>query len=42
MQKAAGWVIMAFCAIGVYLFASAGFHATGGKELPPGKPILHA
>lgn len=42
LQKAAGWVIMAFCAIGVYLFVSAGFHATGGKELPPGKPILHA
>jgi succinate-acetate transporter protein len=42
LQKAAGWVIMAFSAIGVYLFVSAGFHATGGKELPPGRPILHA
>lgn len=41
MQKATGWVIMAFSAIGVYLFISAGFHSTGGKELPPGKPILH-
>jgi uncharacterized protein len=42
LLKAAGWVIMAFSAIGVYLFISSGFHATGGNELPPGKPILHA
>jgi uncharacterized protein len=42
LLKAAGWVVMAFSAIGVYLFISASFHATGGKELPGGPPVLHA
>jgi hypothetical protein len=41
LVKAAGWVIMAFSAIGVYLFFGAAWHATGGKVLPTGKAILH-
>lgn len=42
MQKATGWASLAVAAVGIYLFISAGFHDTGGKELPVGKPILHA
>lgn len=41
LTKAAGWVVMAFSAIGIYLFFGASSHATGGKALPPGRPILH-
>lgn len=35
-----GWVTFAFTAVGVYLFASAQFVATGGKALPLGRPVL--
>jgi len=42
MYKAAGWVLMAVSAIVVYLFFGTASHATGGKELPLGPPILHA
>lgn len=42
LVKAAGWVIMAFSAIGIYLFFTAAWHATGGRALPTGKAILHA
>ncbi len=42
LTKAAGWVVMAVSAIVVYLFFGAASHATGGKELPLGPPILHA
>jgi succinate-acetate transporter protein len=41
MTKAAGWVSMGFTAIAVYLFFSSASHATGGKELPLGRPLLH-
>ena len=41
LTKAAGWVIMAFSAIGIYLFFGAAWHATGGKALPNGRAILH-
>ena len=40
LAKAAGWVVMAFSAVGVYLFFGAASHATGGKELPAGRPVL--
>jgi hypothetical protein len=33
---------LAVAAIGIYLFISASFHDTGGKELPSGKLILHS
>ncbi len=42
LTKAAGWVLMASAAIVTYLFFSAASHATGGKELPFGPPILHS
>jgi succinate-acetate transporter protein len=42
LSKAAGWVVMATSAVVVYLFFSSASHATGGKELPLGPPILHA
>jgi succinate-acetate transporter protein len=42
MTKGAGWVLMAVSAVVVYLFIGAASHATGGKELPLGQPILHA
>ncbi len=41
LTKAAGWVAMGFTAIAVYLFFSSASHATGGKELPLGRPLLH-
>lgn len=40
LLKAAGWVVMAFSALGIYLFMSSASHATGGREFPPGRPIL--
>jgi len=42
LSKAAGWVLMAVAAVIVYLFLGAASHATGGKELPLGPPLLHA
>ena len=41
LTKAAGWVVMAFSALGVYLFFGAASHDTGGKEFSPGRPVLH-
>ena len=40
MTKAAGYVVLVFAAIGVYLFFGSSAVATGGKALPLGKPIL--
>jgi uncharacterized protein len=42
LLKAGGYVVLAFSALGAYLFFGALWHATGGKELPAGKPIVHA
>lgn len=42
LSKAAGWVVMAFSAVGLYLFFGAASHATGGRDLPAGRPILRA
>jgi uncharacterized protein len=42
LAKAAGWVAMAFAAVTVYLFLGSASHATGGREFPLGRPILHA
>jgi uncharacterized protein len=41
LLKAAGYVVLVFAAIGVYLFFDAASAATGGKALPLGKPLLH-
>jgi uncharacterized protein len=42
LTKAAGWVVFAVSAVVVYLFFGSASHATGGKELPLGPPILHS
>jgi succinate-acetate transporter protein len=41
LSKTAGYVVLAFAAIGVYLFFGSGSVATGGKPLPLGRPIIH-
>jgi hypothetical protein len=41
LLKAGGYVILAFAAIGVYLYADCASVATGGGPLPLGKPALH-
>jgi uncharacterized protein len=41
LLKTAGYVVLVFAAIGVYLFFDAASAATGGKALPLGKPLLH-
>ncbi|HKB32116.1 MAG TPA: GPR1/FUN34/YaaH family transporter [Streptosporangiaceae bacterium] len=38
--KAAGYVVLVFAAVGVYLFFDVASQATGGKPFPLGKPIL--
>jgi uncharacterized protein len=38
--KTAGYVILIFAALGVYLFAGAASVGTGGNPLPLGKPLL--
>jgi uncharacterized protein len=42
LTKAAGYVVLAFSALGAYLFFGAMSHATGGKPVPEGMPILHS
>jgi uncharacterized protein len=39
--KIGGIVVLAFAAVGVYLFASSSATATGGKALPMGAPLMH-
>jgi succinate-acetate transporter protein len=41
LLQAGGWVILAFAAVGVYLYYDAVSQATGGSSLPLGKPTLH-
>ena len=38
--KAAGYVVLLFAAVGVYLYASCAAVATGGRALPLGSPIV--
>jgi len=33
-------MILIFAAIGVYLYVNTTSQATGGRPLPPGKPVL--
>jgi len=40
LLKTAGWVVLVFAAVGVYLFFNSLSLATGGKALPLGPPIL--
>jgi succinate-acetate transporter protein len=41
LTKTAGYVVLAFAALGVYLFFGSAGVATGGSALPPGRPVLH-
>ena len=41
LAKAAGYVALAFSAVGAYLFFGAMSHSTGGKAVPAGMPVLH-
>ena len=38
LLKTAGYVVLVFAAIGVYLYASTASVATGGRPLPLGRP----
>ena len=40
LLKAGGYVVLAFAAVGVYLFFSAASAGTGGKPLPLGPPLM--
>jgi succinate-acetate transporter protein len=40
LLKTAGYFVLAFAAVGVYLFFNTLIQATGGKALPLGKPVL--
>jgi GPR1/FUN34/yaaH family len=40
LTKTAGYVVLVFAALGVYLFFSSASQATGGKALPLGQPIM--
>lgn len=40
LVKTAGYVVLAFAAVGVYLFFNALSLATGGKAIPLGSPVL--
>jgi succinate-acetate transporter protein len=40
LLKAGGYVVLAFAALGVYLFFSASAAGTGGKPLPLGRPLM--
>jgi succinate-acetate transporter protein len=41
LVKTAGYVVLAFAAVGVYLFFNSLSLATGGKAMPLGTPVLH-
>ena len=41
LLKTAGYVVLVFAAVGIYLFFGAASVATGGKPVPLGRPILH-
>ena len=41
LLKTGGAVVLAFAAVGVYLFFSASQAGTGGKSLPLGPPLMH-
>jgi hypothetical protein len=41
LAKVGGIVVLAFAAVGVYLYFGSTSQATGGPALPLGKPVLH-
>ena len=42
LTKTAGYVVLAFAAVGAYLFFGSASVATGGNPLPLGRPVLRA
>ncbi|MDX6390502.1 MAG: uncharacterized protein QOJ73_1565 [Streptosporangiaceae bacterium] len=40
LVKFAGYVVLVFAAVGIYLFFDAASQATGGQALPLGRPVL--
>jgi succinate-acetate transporter protein len=40
LNKAAGYVVLAFAALGLYLFLSTASSATGGRGYPLGRPLV--
>jgi uncharacterized protein len=40
LLKTAGYVVLAFAAVGVYLFFGSASQATGGRAVPLGQPVL--
>src|SRR5438067_1758496 len=40
LLKTAGYVVLIFAALGIYLFAGAASAGTGGKGLPLGRPLM--
>jgi succinate-acetate transporter protein len=40
LNKTAGYFVLAFAAVGVYIFFGSASQATGGKPLPLGSPLL--
>jgi uncharacterized protein len=42
LSKVAGYVVLVFAAIGVYLYANTASLATGGRPLPLGNPLVHS
>ena len=41
LLKTAGYVVLVFAALGVYLFYDAAQAGTGGKRVPLGNPLIH-
>jgi uncharacterized protein len=41
LLKTAGYVVLAFAAVGLYLFFNTASQATGGGALPLGRPVVH-
>jgi succinate-acetate transporter protein len=41
LLKGAGYVVLVFAALGVYLYASTASAATGGRPFPLGRPTVH-
>ncbi len=41
LLKTGGYFVLAFAALGIYIFFGSASQATGGKAVPLGRPVLH-
>lgn len=41
LLKTGGYFVLAFAALGIYIFFGSASQATGGKAIPLGRPVLH-